>query len=327
MTTKQITKNLFAFLLILITTFSSLCHVYATKNISFSNIKIKAGKTININLKNSANQKYKIKIKDTKIARQIGKITRKSDKDICKIKGLKKGQTTANVFIGDKKIGSFKIKVLRADAKIKNKYKSFTLKHNSHGSNAYMTDCHIYVKDIVKNMNPHRKYTVSSNDYNIVNHTSDGLIYTVNKGKTTLTIYEKNSKNKIKSLGTVSIKVKETKMAYVAKENKKFYPQGIFGKGNKYECVYLGEESNTINIQKRIKECLINNEYTGSKFKKSEYKIKYTSLDKKIAVVSDDGRVTGVKKGKTKIKYTIIFSDKSLYTNYCHISVEENSSL
>lgn len=303
--------------------FSAFPTVFATEKPEFKNCEIKKGFSKKITLDNPENQKYTIKIGNTKIAKLKGKTTTKDGSTQCKIKGLKKGKTTAKIYVKGKKIGSFKIRVYSAKASVKKTCKTITLKYNNHGSSAYMTDCNIYAKELVKNIHPNGKYTALSDDYSIVNHTNDGLIYTVNKGTTTLKIIE-TVNGKKRSLGKITVKVKNTKMAYVARENAKFYPEGIFGWGNKYECVYLGNDGKKTDTQSRIKSCLINNRYTGSSFKASEYKIKYVSLDESIAKVNSKGVITGKAIGYTDIKYIITFSDKSNYTGFCHVSVQEN---
>lgn len=301
---------------------SAIFTVSASEEPVFPNIRIKSGFSLKVKLDNPDSAKYTVKIKNTKIAKQITKCRISKGNTVFKIKGLSKGRTVAKVFSKGKQIGKFKINVYIADATLKESCKNLTLKYNSHGSSVYMTNCHIYAEDLVKYKHPKAEYSALSDDYNIVNHTNDGLIYTVNKGTTQLKIYEKIGKADKRALGTVNITVKEAKMASVASENEKFYPEGIFGKGNKYECVYTGE---SLRIQGRIKECLINNKYTGSAFKKSQYKITYKSSNKKIATVNKVGKITGKKEGSTNIRYKIRFSDKSYFTGSCHISVLSNT--
>lgn len=320
---KKYLNRILVFSLILIIALPSLPFL-ASADSSYKDIKIKAETTTKINLGYSYAKDYKVTIRNTKIAKVKGSITAENYQSICTIKGLKKGNTKAIVYLRNKRIGSFKIRVTRADASIKKKYRNLALKYNSHGSNAYMSESHIYVNDLIKNPHPKGKYTVFIADHNIISNTSDGNIYTVSKGSTNLTVYEKIKGQKKRNLGTVSVKVKNAKMAYVVKENRKFYPDGIFGKGNKYECLHIDGSDNFLNIQKRIRTSLINNIYTGSAFTKSEYKIKYESLKPAIATVDKKGIVTAQKVGTTKIRYTINFSDGSRFVGYCHISVEKS---
>lgn len=319
---KTISGKFLIFIIIISTIFSSFSIAFATEStdLKFTDKVVKVGFSKRFKLDNPDEKKYTLQIANEKIAQQVGKLKIKNGKTVCKIKGVNAGSTTIKVTAKGETLGSFKVTVYKKDASLRAKKKNITLKYNSHGSSAYMKDCHIYARNFVVFPHPQAKYTAQSENYEIVNHTNDGLIYTVNKGTTSVTIYETIGSQK-RSMGVVTIKVTSATMAYVAKENKRFYGEDIFGKGNKYECVYLKGKNRKFRMQSRIKECLINNIYTGSNFSKNSYEITYESLKPDVATVSKNGIVSGKKSGKTKIKYTIKFSDNSIFTGYCHISV------
>jgi len=321
---KSISGKFLTFIIIATIVFSSISIAYAVEKTTakFSNRMIKLGFSKQFTLENPQEEKYTLQIANKNIAQQTGKLKIKNGKTVCKIKGVTAGTTSVKVISKGKEIGNFKVIVYKREAALNSKKKSISLNFNSHGSSVYMKNCHIYAKSLVVFPHPNAKYTAQSENYEIVNHTNDGLIYTVNKGTTRVAIYESLGSTR-RSLGIVTINTSPTTMSYVAKENNRFYGGDIFGKGNKYECVYLKGKNRKFRMQSRIKESLINNIYTGSTFAKNDYKITYKSTKPHIATVSKNGIVTGQKLGNAKIRYTITFSDKSVFNGSCHISVLE----
>ncbi len=286
-------------------------------------VKINVKTSKKITLYNPYKKEYKLKIADESIAKlQFGYLADGTNRTY-NFKGLKKGTTTVKVKYKGKVIDTFKISVGNYDTTIKDKFKNTTFKYNSHGSNAYMSKSNVSINKLLadKKHKSVAKYTAESADTSIVDTTKDGLIYATGTGKTKVTIYEHMNSKKTK-VGTIKVKVVDAKMNYVARENANYYDEGIFGQGENCEYLYVGE---TFDVEARILKTLINNEITGSKFKKSQYTITY-SIDKEGAeniTVTKDGVATALKFGSGKIDYVITFIDGSKYKNTCNIWVEE----
>lgn len=322
-------KSVFILALImvmLLSAFSTGSVANAASKPSFKDVTINVKTKKDVVLKNPYEREYKIEIENTKIANlQFGYLA-ENDLRTYTFKGLNEGTTNVKVILkGSKKlIGEFKITVGNFPTTIKPKYKKTTLKFNKNGSNAYMSKSYISVHNLLKDIK-HKSiadYRVETSDYKIVDSTADGLIYATGKGKANVTIFEKVNETE-KKIGTIAIKVKKAKMNYVAKENMKYYDEGIFGQGEGYEFVYLDQDPN-LKIEKRIVECLINNKLTGSKFKKSDYTITYKVNKDSIGKVTVDkkGLVTVLKEGSSTVNYTIKFKDGSKYKNKCRIWTE-----
>ena len=277
---------------------------------------------------------YSFTLSDKKIAEIDPAYYAKDKKYSYTVKGLKKGQTTVKVYIKKSKVGEFTIKVDDLDAHIKKSKTTLTLKYNKHGSSSYMSESNAILTELLSDMKAKAKYTVEIKNRNVADkidythysisgeNKNTNLIYATGTGKTKATVYEKTG-SKTKKIATLTIVVKKAKMNYVARENRALYDDDIFGHGDFVEYLNLTDNKN-LRMAETITNCLINNEYTGSHFKKSDYTITYKSSAPSVATVSKNGVVTAKKVGTTTVKYVISFSDGTKHTGKCSVSVDED---
>lgn len=296
--------------------------VNAPEKKSFSKMKINEKMTKKKTLKNPYYKDYSFKY-DKKIIKINTAYFASGEKYTYKIKGLKKGTTKVKVFIKGTgvKAGTFNVTVGDFKTKLKKKYNTLELKYNSHGSSTYMTDSHIKLNTMLKDRKHGAVYSVAIDNEKIASSLSDDkstTIYSAGKGETTAKIYQKIGKKEETEIASFNIKVKKSKMNYVAKQNMLFFNDGIFGNGEMVE--YLSPKE-SFSMKSTIVKSLINNTYTGSSFKKSQYKITYKSTDKSVVTVTSDGKVTAKKVGNAVVNYTITFSDDSKFNGGCPIEV------
>ncbi|MCR5652812.1 MAG: Ig-like domain-containing protein [Ruminococcus sp.] len=291
--------------------------------VKFKSLKMNAGVSEEVRLRNPFAYRYKIKSSDKDVA-DINIKTENSDDKDCYLsaKSLKEGSTTVSVYLKgvSEKVGEFKVTVGSYDTIINSKYKTLNLKYNSHGSSTYMEDSHINLKDALMYKHAGAKYSVEPVDEDVVSVVNGTLVYATGTGSTSATVYE-TIKKKSKAIGKIEIIAESAKMSYVAEQNALLYDGVIFGYGENVEFLDL-TGTKTKPLKPTIVEKLINNSLTNSAFKSSEYKITFKSSNSKIAAVSSAGKVTAVKAGTANITYTIVFKDKSVYKNICKITVE-----
>lgn len=296
--------------------------VNAPEKINFENVKINEKMTKSITLKNPYTKTYTFKYKK-KIAKIYKSYTKKGEKYTYKVKGLKKGATTVKVYLKGtkKKIGSFNFTVGDYATKVKKNYKTLNLNYNAHGSSNYMKGCSINLDSILKHKKHKAVYSAIVDNEKVASTIIEDdttYIYSTGKGETTAEIFQKIGKEKKKQIATIKINVTKTKMSFVCEQNMLWFDGGIFGSGDMREYLNPGD---TLNLKKTIVNSLIDNIYTGSHFKKSLYSISYKSSDTSVVTVNSDGKATAKKVGLAEIKYTITFSDKSVFKGNCPIEV------
>ncbi len=295
------------------------------EKVTFKDVQINKGTTKVITLKNPYYKDYYFKLSKQKVAKISMAYFASGEKFSYSTKGVKRGTANVNVYLKDYnvKVGRFKIEVGNFPTTVKKSCKKIKLKYNGHGSNAYMSKSHVMLADILKNMKAETKakYSVVSDNENVVSSLSTGEIYATGKGTTTCTVYEKLGKAKKKPIDKFTVTSTKANMAYVASENSMYYDEGIFGQGEGIEYLNL-TDNKTLNMKAIIISCLINNKITGSHFKSSLYKIIYKSSDKSVATVTGSGVVTAKNYGSAIISYTISFKDGSEYNGKCEVFVE-----
>ncbi len=292
---------------------------------TYNEMKINVNMTKKKTIKNPYYKEYTIKY-DKKIAKIKKSVS--GEKYTYKVKALKKGSTTVEVYLKDTKVkvGSFKVTAGDYPTTISKKYKPLELKYNSHGTSSYMEDCHISLSKMLKDKKSGATYSVVIENEKIASSFTEKkntIIYSVGTGSTQATVYQKIGKKEETEIGKFTINVTKAKMSYVAKQNMLLFTEGIFGNG---EMVEFLSPSESFTMKSTIVKSLVNNTYTGSSFKKSQYSISYKSTDKSVVTVSKEGKVTGKKPGYAVVNYTITFSDKSTFEGGCPIEVLSNST-
>ena len=286
------------------------------------NFKMNVDATEKVTLTNPFVAEYKFKASKSGIVKLPKRGAKQGKKRTYSFKALKEGKTTVTVYLKgtSETVGSFKITVGDYDTIINPKYKTRTLLYNTHGSSTYMEDSHFSINDMLKYKKAGASYTGVSADDEVVSDVNSRVFYSTGTGTTTVKVYQKLDGKKT-SLGKITIAVEQSEMAYVAKQNALFYDNAVFGYGDNTEFLNT-TDTKTVKLKPVIVKRLINNSLTGSRFASSFYKISFSSANKKVAKVSSSGKVTAVKKGRTRINYTIKFKDKSKYKHYCKIIVE-----
>lgn len=275
--------------------------VYDAGTVKFSDKHVNLGTKKEITVNNPFAYDYKLKLSNTDVVKFNEGYCQDGIKVTYTIKGLKAGSVTVKAYLTGKGVcvGEFKITVGDYPAKIRKEYKEITLKYNPHGSSTYMSESHVKIKDMIIDSRSKAKYALKLQDEDVVSTLSDGLIYAVGTGSQTADITETIG-SETRTVGTVSFKVVNAKMAYVVKQNAMFYNDGIFGNGDFTEYLNLKDDKK-FSMKPIINDRLLNNSYTGSEFKASDYSIAYTSSNPKVAKVSSSGVVTALKTGQQRL--------------------------
>ena len=296
--------------------------VEKSAQLPFKDVRINTGMSKDVTLSNPYYNSYKFKTDQKGIVKiSTACLIDTNGNETHSFTGVKEGTVKVSAYVRgtSKKAGSFKVTVGTFPAKVRKEFSPLKLKYNAHGSSGYMAACHVELKDILEDTKKGAKYTVSVDDESVASTINSKTIYSTGKGSTTATIKEKLNGKKT-TVATLKISVSKCKMAYVADQNREFYNDGIFGNGDMVEYINVGGK---LRMKKTLVDCLINNDLTGSHFKKTLYKITYKSSNKKILTVNSDGVVTGKKLGSANVTYTITFSDKSVHSGDCQISVTD----
>ena len=298
--------------------------VYEAGTVKITDKHVNEGTTKEITVNNPFAYSYRMKLSRQDVVKFVSGSAQDGIKVTYTVKGLKKGSVTVKLYPGGKKecVGSFKITVGDYPAQILQKYRDITLKYNAHGSSTYMTESHVNVGDMIYDRHAKAKYAIVPSDESVISTVSDKLAYATGTGSVTAEITETVGGG-TRTVGTVNIKVVNAKTAYVARQNAMFYNDGIFGNGDFTEFLSL-KDCKKFSMQPIINDRLLNNPYTGSSFKSSDYSITYTSSNTKVVKVSSKGVVTALKEGSASVAYTITFKDKSSFKSSCQFLVEKD---
>lgn len=290
--------------------------------VSLQDYKINVNMTQKITINNPYAYEYRFKASKKNIVKLPKTCTSNGTKRTYSFKALKKGEVTIGVYLNGapKKVGEFTIKTGSFKTTVDSRYKTVTLKYNSHGSSTYMSQSHFDFSDALLCKRAGANYYLISDNEDIADVVDETIVYSTGKGTTSATVYEEIG-SKSKAVGTVTIKSKPVTMSYVAKQNAAFYDNMIFGHGDNTEYLNL-TDTKSVSLKPVIVKRLLKNSLTGSHFSSSNYTITYVSSNKKAATVSSSGKVSAVKAGKAKITFTIKFSDTATYKNSCRIVVE-----
>ncbi|MGN1138152.1 MAG: Ig-like domain-containing protein [Ruminococcus sp.] len=303
------------------------------KKVNFKDVTINKGSVNKVKIPNPYCDYYTFKVSDkSKLyiegdAYYYGKykyngLVRAEDNFAYCFTAKKTGSVKVDVYItnANKKVGSFNVTIGDYKTYVYEDNKVVKLKYSKYGSNAYMSESHILIEDILNNSKSNAKYKVVSDNEKAVSFLGSGHLYAEGIGTANCSVYEKIGKTTT-LVDKITVKVKKAPMSYVARENYYWYDDGIFGKGEYVEYLNLTDNT-TLEMEDTIKTCLINNKTTGSHFKPSQYSISYKSDNPKVATVTKKGTVTAKSLGYTNITYSIKFSDKSVYKGNCQVSVE-----
>ena len=238
-------------------------------------------------------------------------------------KGYKKGSSKVKVYLGDTGVlvGRFTINVRNIKSSINPDYKTVTLRYNKHGSSVYMLNSHIFLTRAISDVKYKATYSAEIVNLKVadkIREKSDfvrgekaktDFIYSTGKGTTTAEVYEKQPGKKNKRLlGKIKIKVKSAKMNYVARQNMRIYDNNIVKNSGLDTTLEVGQK---IKVRNLITTTLINNDWTSSSFKPSQYKIAYRSLDPSNITVDKKGTVTAKAPSddEVTIRFRIYLSD------------------
>ena len=235
---------------------------------------------------------------------------------------------------------------VRAEAKAAKLFpdgRKVTLKYSSHINSRYFYDAHYSISDLIDNIKTKATYTAVVKNTKVAKVikntdpviTGDRLFLATGTGTTKAVVYEKlkNAKKKRK-LGTVTIKVKEAKMAEVVEDAIYMNDKGpamIWLKLN------LGDRKKVCDYGSLLHNEVLNNKQIGTKFKKSDYTAKmiltgapdtvdprdvdkYAEDGSEIVDLSN-GVLTARNTGLTNLHLELTLSDKSKFEQNLDVRV------
>ena len=162
---------------------------------------------------------------------------------------------------------------------------------------------------ILVDCDPDAAYYFKLNDTAVINLAANRtMIYAVSEGSTTADVYEELG-DKTTKLGTINVSVVKAKMSEVADDAFSLYSGGdLISQRLKAN---LGKPE--FDVKAAIDRILIDNKDLGTKFSADDYTVAYGSSDEKVAVVSENGVVSGTGNGECQISYSIRFTDETVY--------------
>ena len=298
------------------------------EKMTFEDIKVNPKTKKEFTIRNPYSTFIKFKMSNKKNVKFRAKAEVKGRNATYTIKGLKKGKTRVKAYIGntDKLAGEFTIRVKRVKSAIDPAYKTVTLRYNKHGSSSYMADCHIFLTRVLSDVRYKASYSVEienikvadkiieKSDFNRGEKKKTDFIYSTGKGSTTATIFEKLPKKDRREVGKFTIEVKAAKMKYVAEQNAIIYDNNVLRANENTIQTFLrvGEQTS---VRKTIVDSFVNNNWTGSSFKKSQYRIVYRSLNPEYVSIDKNGIVTAKLQSdkEVRIRFRIYFSDNTSF--------------
>ncbi|MEE3333958.1 MAG: hypothetical protein VZR54_06755 [Ruminococcus sp.] len=283
-------------------------------------IKLSKGQKMVGAIKNDFCRECKLKVRNTKIVKPNGgcpDINTDRDVQLLTFNAKKKGSTTADVYIKNTKVGKVKIKVGAYKPYVDSKNKNVTLKYNSHGRAEDYYGFSEYLRNYDYRI--FDKLTYKTDSKYITYNKDDLYPFTINRtGSTTISICHKNKK-----LASIKAKIKTAKMADVFSNNLGGESDGDF---LNYEHCVSYSTNTTYDVFDNINSIVLNNKRKGTNFSKSDYKITYKSNDESTATIDEYGvahiKPAALQAGSVSFKYTIKFSDKSVYTGTYKILVQ-----
>ncbi len=241
----------------------------------------------------------------------------------------------------------------KAEAKTVLMDKTISLKYNKHADSRYNWNAQQSIWGLVANPKKNATYSVkiknkkvakvATNKFEEKNHKK--IIAATGIGNTTATVYETKNGKKTK-VGSIKIKVGKMKMCDAIESNcrltEELYPR------DQLFSPYM--DIDRIDFANVIQNEMLNNDYVGVHFKKSEYSVKYSmefdkydpddpeaelppvTDDEKCASIDSKGIVTMLNEDvpgtvSAMIKFTITFSDKSKFEHNTTVEVRKDSSI
>ncbi|MBQ5399217.1 MAG: hypothetical protein IIU14_07260 [Ruminococcus sp.] len=292
------------------------------ERMEFENVRINPKTKKELTFTNPYADFLLFKPKTTKYIRFKKKAQIDGDKATYTVTAKKKGKTNVRVYLGNTGVylGKFKITVTDVKTKIKPEYETLTLRYNKHGSSSYMADSHIMLSRLLTDVRYKARYTVELKDIGVADKITEksaktfgenkktDFIYSTGKGSTTADVYEKLPKKAKALVGSFKIKVKSASMKYVAEQNVLLYDNDIMTGGSLNPNLRQGDK---LNLRKTLTNTLVNNQWTGSSFTKSQYRFAYRSLNPGFISVDKNGTVTAkaASQDPVSVRFRIYFSD------------------
>lgn len=276
---------------------------------------------VQVKVKGKASQKFTAKSSSKKIA----KVKVVGNK--LKIKAKKAGKVNITVKTKAKNEDGDKLtKVIKLTVKKKKKaslaVKQFNLYYSAYANSKKLSDGHDRVSEYISHASKKAKYTAKISNKKIasVAKTKKGnqYIFAKKPGKTKAKIYEKKKGHKKRYLGKVTIEVDANDMGSTVAS----MMNDISFKGFKNVFIKTHLGKSTHNLDSQIKKFLINNKQFGSKFKESDFKVKYgVDYGGSYFNLSDKGLISGIKNGTGGINSSFTFKDNSDYMVYSYVHV------
>ncbi len=223
------------------------------------------------------------------------------------VSAAKKNTETKNV-----KLEAKKKKKSKKKKKAKIGIKAMDICYSAYGNEKKLSDGHMLVKESVANAKKKGKYTAKISNKKIASVAKDSkkrqYIYAKKPGKTKAKIYEKLKNHKKRYLGKITVRVTKNDMSSTAATM--FMDYKYKGFSNVFIKHHLGK--NTHNLDSQIKNFLIGNKKFGSKYKTTDFTVKYdVNMGGQYFNLSDKGIISGIKNGTGEVCAKITFKDGS----------------
>lgn len=271
-------------------------------------------------------EEYTYKIANKKVVKDMeqgnSNIVNSKDVSCITLKGIKVGKTTVKIYDGKKKIGQFKVKVVKkGKAKITPKAQVKLRYFNRDGFKTSVISSSLSLSDLVDqcvdNFNPKAKYSFKISNKKIL-YSKYKDLHANKIGSSKITLYEKYKGKKVK-VGTVKVKVSNATYKDYLYTRADFYDDGFFGYGEKYEHLDLTKNKKIVvksDIEKRFMEGI----------NTKNYSISLTSSDEKVAKFNEDGDLVAVGLGECDFTWKVTAKDGSTWSEKITVGVTKDAN-
>lgn len=277
----------------------------------------------NLKLPWNGSREYSFKVSNKKVLKKLATphFNDLYSGDYCYVpfRGMKTGKVTVKVYQKKKQVGQFTVRVNRKTPKMPKK--TYKMKYSPNGLTEKSTLLAVdKYNGKMRYYNQKAKYKMKSSDKAVAT-VKDGVVTTSGVGTAKISIYETYNK-KTRKVSSFEVVSTAAKMNAVVKYNRSMYDDGLFGKGEFVEYLYLKEEDGgkTLDMQKVIYDGLLSR--YDAKFAAEDYSVTYKSDNEQVVSVSAEGLATALAVGSAKVTYTIQFSDGSSFEEKVAFEVE-----
>ena len=296
----------------------------ATVTIPVNKSKITKSFKVTVKVKGKVSKKFTVKSSKTSVA------TAKVSGSMVKVTAKKAGKAKITVTTkakgkSNKKLSktlTLTVKKAQEPACLDEVYYDTVLKLSDKVDSTKSSIAYEMIENIVLNKKTSGAYYAKVADTSVVNLTSNSTkMYAVSEGSTTADIYEELN-NKTRKLGTINLTVEKATMSEVWDD---LFLQSDDTSDLISQWLKLNFAKTQFNVAAVINKILINNDELGTKFTADDFSLTYNTTNDKVATVSAEGVITGVKNGVCGVDYTIDFKDGSIGEGQTEVTVTGNA--